>query len=59
MFAWNPCYGSLSTLEQNDIIALFFFFFVKSEHNSHHLLTLNRKIFIGGASSDYDTISIY
>ena len=38
-------------------------FFVNSEHNSHHflvflLLTLNRKIFIGRASSDFDTISI-
>ena len=38
-------------------------FFVNSAHNSHHflvflLLTLNRKIFIGRASSDFHTISI-
>ena len=37
---------------------------VNSEHNSHHflvflLLNLNWKMFIGTASSDYDTISIY
>ena len=36
---------------------------VNSEHNSHHflvflLLNLNRKMLIGTASFDYDTISI-
>ena len=37
MFARKPCYGSLSTLEQNDVIAVTVFI-VNFEHISHLVL---------------------